>query len=138
MKKILISGIVAGITLLVLGIVVGTLFNLIFPSLVTEYMNPDLFRPWEDPLMMLFFLHPFILGLILSYVWDKSKSLLKSKDILGRAIPFGLTIWLITSIPGMFITYSSFLVSLPMVISWTINGLIYSIAAGIIFAKMNK
>jgi uncharacterized membrane protein YraQ (UPF0718 family) len=38
----------------------------------------------------------------------------------------------------MLITYSSFVVSLLMIISWLVMGLVNGIVAGWIFAKLNK
>jgi len=44
----------------------------------------------------------------------------------------------IASIPGMVITYSSFQVSLPMVLTWTVFGLVSALAGGLVCAGMNR
>ena len=137
MRKILVPGLLAGVAMLVTGMMVTQIFNAVFPTLATEYTNPGLFRSWSDPIMSLFFLYPFLLGLILAWVWDKTKKLLSSKDIMTRGWQFGASYWVISSIPGMFITYSSFPVSLLLVISWSISGLVQAGVAGWLFAKMN-
>jgi hypothetical protein len=88
--------------------------------------------------MSLYFLYPFILGVILAFIWDKTKDLIKDKKIVKRALKFAFYYWLVSSIPGMFITYSSFVVSLPMVISWSVSGFIQAFVAAIVLAKFNR
>lgn len=136
MKKIFLPGILAGIATLALGMGVSYLFML-FSSVAADYANANLMRPWKDPIMSLFFLYPFVQGLILAWVWDKSKSLFHGSTI-SRGLKFGLAIWLIASVPGMLITYSSFPLSPLTIISWTASGLVNGMAAGMIFAGLNR
>ena len=136
MKKIIWPGILAGILMLIAGMIVSSFMQWIFPSLAKEYAA-GLMRPWTDPLMMVFFLYPFLLGIILAWAWDKSKSLFKGTQAQkGRA--FAGSIILISTIPGMFVTYTSFKISFLMVLSWLISGIIYSLIAGCLFSRMNK
>jgi hypothetical protein len=136
MKKVLIPGLIAGLAMLIIGTIVSQLINLAVPSLMSEYQNLGLFRPWEDPLMSLFFLHPFVLGLALAWVWDKTKSLLVGGP-MKRATHFALAYLLVAIIPGMLISYSSFPLSLLMVFSWTIGAYLQAFVAGLVFAKVN-
>ena len=140
MKKIIISGLIAGIIMLIVGMALNYVFEVIlFPSLAHEYANVNgFFRPWSDPLMSIYFIYPFIFGVILAWTWNKVKSLFVSPVYWKNGVYFGLSIWFISSIPGMIMTYSSFNVSLTMIFSWLISGLINAIIAGLIFAKMNK
>ena len=136
MKKILLPGLLAGIATLAISMALSFLF-MKFPSVSMDYANSNLIRPWKDPLMSLFFLYLFVQGIILAWVWNKSKSLFQGTAI-SRGIKFGLSIWLIASVPGMLVTYSCFPLSLLTVISWTVDGLVNGPVAGMIFAKMNK
>jgi len=136
-KKVIASGLLAGALMLIVGMVLNQIYGLVFPSLADEYINAQLFRPWSDPLMSLYFLHPFILGVVLSWVWDKTKKLIDGKTLWDRAYKFGLAYLVIAGIPGMFITYSSFQVSLTMVGSWLLSGLLQALLAGWVFAKRN-
>jgi hypothetical protein len=86
---------------------------------------------------VLYFIYPFLLGLALSWAWSKSKGIFGGKSLLERAGKFGLFYFVIAGVPGMFVTYSSFAISLPMVLSWTISGLVNAVIAGWLFAKMN-
>ena len=87
--------------------------------------------------MSLFFLYPFVLGFVLAWVWDKTKKLFEAKSEFERACKFGGAYWVIAGIPGMLITYSSFQVSLLMVLAWTISGFVEAVVAGFIFVKKN-
>ncbi|OGC23365.1 hypothetical protein A2291_06870 [candidate division WOR-1 bacterium RIFOXYB2_FULL_42_35] len=136
MKKIIVPGLVAGIAMLVVGMIISKLFNLAVPTLMAEYQNPALFRTRLDPQMLLFFAWPFVLGLALALVWNKVKGVIPGR-LLTRATQFGLGYWIVASIPGMLITYASFPVSPLMVTSWTVGGFFQAIAAGAVLAKIN-
>lgn len=138
MKKILIAGLAAGLAMLIVSLGLNQLFNAVIPGLSNEYMNPALFRPWSDPLMMLFFLHPFVVGIALSWVWSIVKSIVPGVGAWKKGFNFGLAYGIVTSLPGMLISYSSFQISLWMILSWTIAGLIQTIVAGMVLARMNR
>jgi hypothetical protein len=99
-------------------------------------MNP-VFRPWEDPLMMLFFLYPVVLGFGLSFVWDRTRQLFRNGP-WQNGISFGLIYFCVAGIPAFLINFSSFNLPLLMILSWTIMGLVDGIVAGCILAKLNK
>lgn len=136
MKKIVGYGIVVGIVNTVLGMAVSYLF-MIVPSVAADYDVTGIMRPWSDPIMSLFFIYPFLLGIILAWAWNKSRALFTG-SISQRGFKFGLSIWIISAIPGMFVTYSSFPLSIVTVISWLVSGFVTAVAAGIILAKLNK
>ncbi|MFA5947639.1 MAG: hypothetical protein WC806_01540 [Candidatus Gracilibacteria bacterium] len=138
MKKIFTSGLVAAVVMIALGMGVGYLFNAIFPSLVYEYNNVNIYRPWSDPLMMLYFLHPILLGFMLAWGWDKIKKIASGKTDLCKGVRFGFITFVILTIPGMLISYASFQISLLMILSWTIGSFVQLLIAGMIYAKMNK
>jgi hypothetical protein len=137
MKKIIISGLLAGVAMLVVGFGIGHVCGLVFPSLTAQYNNTDLFRAQSDPMMSLFFVHPFILGLILAWVWAKVKGVMKGAGWAAKGIRFGLAYWVV-SIPGMVISYAGFPLSLLMVATWSVSILLEALAAGLIYAAMNK
>lgn len=136
MKKIILPGLLAGFVNLLAAMLVSKIFVFLCPTINTAYQNPNLFRSYSDPLMILFFVYPFLLGIILAWFWNETKSLYPS-DVEG-GLRFGLNYWIIATIPGMFVTYSSMPYSLPIVVSWLVEGLISALIAGTIFAKLNK
>jgi len=134
MKKLSAALIIATVMLLA-GIVIGNTIELIYPSIKDEYMNPCLFRPWSDPLMSIYFFVPFLNGFILVWLWKKTNHLIKAKSPMIKGINFGISYWCIT-LPGMFMSYSSFPVSILMVISWSLASFVQLILAGLILSKM--
>jgi len=136
MKKILGLGLLVGLAMTILGLALSRFFYFIWPSLNTEYQNAALFRPWSDPLMSIYFVYPFLLGIILAWLWAKTKSLFAG-GYFKKGFSFGLIYWLVT-IPGMVISYSTFPISLIMVFSWSLSGLVQTLVAGIILAKSNN
>lgn len=130
------SGLLASIGILVVSIASSFLLSPLFPTIQKQYQNPNLFRPWSDPLMSLYYLYPFVLGFVLAFFWNKVKTVFKNRG-LNRAINFGLWFFLIGTLPGMFITYSSFQVSLEMVVMWALAGFVEVVAAIMILDKFN-
>jgi len=134
MKKVLLSGIVAGSLLFVLGY--GSLFLAIkfFPSLFTAYSNP-LFNS-DGSRDILFYLHAFVLSLALAWFWERFKGMFKGNFIV-RGLEFGFIYAIVALIPVMWITFSALDVTVTMVLSWLLYGFFQAIVAGIVFAKMN-
>ncbi|MCJ7654138.1 MAG: hypothetical protein MUO97_02360 [Dehalococcoidia bacterium] len=137
MKRVILFGLLAGLAMLIVSVALGPLFNLIFTSLAAEYNNTNLFRPWSDPIMYLMLVEPFILGIILAWIFYFTKGLFKEKIVWKKGIYFGLCYWVIT-IPGMVMSYSSFPISLLMVMTWSVSILIQAIVAGLIYARFIK
>ena len=136
MKHIVLPGILSGIGMLFIGFGLSFLLGFIFPVIAKEYHNPNLFRPWSDPLMSLYFVHPFVVGIILAFIWGKVKKLFTGTTV-SKGLLFGFSFWIAATFPGMFISYSSFPVSIMMIITWTLSGLAQELVAGVILAKMN-
>jgi len=134
MKKILISGLIAGCILFVFSY--GGLFLAIrfLPALFTEYNNP-LFNS-NGSRDVLFYLHAFIFSFALSWFWERFKVLFKGPFMI-RGLEFGLVYALIALLPVMWISFSALDVTIAMVLSWLVYGLIQAIVAGIVFAKVN-
>jgi len=134
MKKIIISGLIAGCILFVLsygGLYLAVRF---FPSIFVEYNNP-LFNS-DGSRDVLFYLHAFIFSFALSWFWDRFKSLFKGMFII-RGLEFGLIYSIIALLPVMWISFSALDITIPMVTSWFLYGLTQAIIAGVVFAKIN-
>ena len=135
-KRIILPGIVAGAAILAAGIAVSATFSILVPSMKSEYENVSIFRTMSDPLMALYFIHPFFLGLVLAWIWDKTKRIFSSESISGIVFNFAVAYWLV-SVAGMLISYGTFQLSFAMVLSWTIALFFEAVFAGVIFSKMN-
>lgn len=128
------KGLVAGVANLIIGM--GLTFGLetLLPSLAKEYQTV-LFRSWNDPLMMAFFAYPFIAGIVLAYLWTFLEKNFTG-DSIRKAFQFARVYFIVATIPGMFITYTSFKISLLMVLVWALVGFVEAFVAGWIFTKV--
>lgn len=129
-------GLMAGLVMLLVSLVASVALHAIFPQIAQEY-GTQMFRSWTDPLMLIFFLHPFILGLIISWIWDKTSLVMKGDD-LTKAVNFTFAYMLVAQVPGMFITFTSMNVSLLMIMGWVLTGLLQVLFGSILISKMNK
>lgn len=129
MKNKYLLAISVGLIVLVASMALNLLLNALFPALNAEYVNPA-FRPWSDPVMSLFFLYPVILGVLLSWVW------LKTRKSWGSGLDFGLIMGVLYAVPAFLVNYSSFTFSLPMILSWTAMGFVNVIVAGLALEKL--
>ena|SRR5688500_15568216 len=134
MKKVLTSGLIAGIILFIISY--GGLFLAIkfFPQFFVEYNNP-LFDS-DGSRNALFYMHAFIISFALSWFWERFKGLFNGPFIL-RGLEFGVIYALVALLPVMWITFSSLDITIIMVAGWFLYGLFQAIIAGILFAKIN-
>jgi len=134
MKKVLTSGLIAGLILFVVGY--GGLYLAIkfVPQIFVVYNNP-LFNS-DGSRDILFYLHAFIISFALSWFWERFKGLFHGPFLL-RGLEFGVVYAAVALLPVMWITFSSLDISLAMVLSWFVYGLFQALLAGVIFAKIN-
>ena len=132
--KRLATGLLAGAVMLLIGLLISQVFTMLFPALREEYNNTQLFRSWEDPLMLLYFTQPFVNGVILAWLWDRSWQALINKTTLQKMMAFSAA-YCVFSLPGMMMSLASFNVSLIMVLSWSAAIFIESLGAGFIFSR---
>ncbi|HLZ86377.1 MAG TPA: hypothetical protein VKQ52_04005 [Puia sp.] len=134
MKKIITSGLIAGVVLLVLSILGLYATIWFFPTLAAQYYDPAFDS--QSGRYMIYYAHPFVIGLALAWFWDHFKVVLKG-SFLTRGIEFGLAYALVAIFPVMWLTYSALSVSLAMVGTWLAFGLLQGIIAGLVFEKTN-
>jgi len=137
MKRAIVQSLLVGLVLLVAMVAIGMMMNAAMPSLASEYTKTAIFRPWSDPLMSLYYLHPFILGLVFVYVWHTIKSSFGHMSFWQKVGKFTILTSLISTLPGMLMTYSSFRVSLGLVASWTLSGIVSAFIASYLTVKLD-
>lgn len=130
------NGLIAGVAVFIVGMGLNFGLEMVLPAYAKEFQSP-LFRPWTDPLMMLFFAYPFIFGLVSAYLWSLTEKHLTG-DLIKKAFGFAKIYFIIATIPGMFMTLTSFNVSYLMVGIWTVTGFVEAYVAGLVLAKLNK
>jgi hypothetical protein len=133
-SKIIVSGLVAGVVLLILSISALYATIWLLPDLAVQYYNPAFDA--QSSRYMIYYAHPFVIGLALSWFWDRFKGALTG-SFLARGIEFGFIYALIAIFPVMWLIYSAINVSLPMAGTWLVFGLLQGVIAGLVFEKMN-
>jgi hypothetical protein len=135
MKKIFFSGLIAGTALLMLS--VAGLYLLIWqmPDMAMEYFGPAFISQTQRNL--LYYVHPFVIGISLSWLWERLQSRLKG-PALAKSLEFGLFYMAIATFPYMLLIYSAVDVSLSVVLTWLVFGFIEATLAAIIFNQQNR
>ena len=133
-KRGVLAALAAGIVITVISLVVGMIVQSIWPY---DIFTLGGMRAKDDPIMILFFLHPFVLAGAMTIVYAKLSGAL-SGDITQKGKKFGLLMWAVVSLPSIFLVYSSMNYPLGFHLSGLIGSLIYMPAAGITIAKLMK
>ncbi len=134
MKKIALSGLLAGAVLFIVsygGLYLSVRF---FPSLFIEYNSPLFNSDGSRDLM--FYMHPFIISFALSWFWDRFKGVFSDTFFL-RVFEFAFVYATVALLPVMWITFSSLDITITTVSSWFAYGIMQSIVAGFVFSKVN-
>ena len=135
-KKMMLSGLVAGIVLSILsygGLFIAVSIKFFNPFFV-EYLSGVFVSDRSRDLF--FYTHAMVISFALAFFWEMFKKAFKGHLII-RGLQFGILYSLTGLLPILWMTYSQIDVSVTMVLSWFGFGLFQSCAAGMVFAKMN-
>lgn len=117
------------------SLLLSLIISAIFPDSMAEYSNSEIFRQMDDLLMYYFFLHPFVMGVILSFIWQKVSGQINGEGMV-KGLAYGFYVWLLFGVPGMLISISTFQVSAFLVGTWTVSILAQYLAAGVAISRM--
>lgn len=134
MKKIILSGLVTGIVLLVISILGLYVTIWLFPKIAEQYFDPAFAT--RSGKAMIYYIHPFVISLALSWFWSRFKGVLTG-SFLTRGIEFGLIYVLVAAFPMLLLVYGAMSVTVEIVITWFLFALIQGVVAGLVFEKMN-
>ena len=134
MKKILLSGLIAAVTLLIVSFAALYFTIYFFPGLALEYYEPA-FRSTQGGTIM-YFLHPFVLSFGLAWFWDRFKSQFAKPRFL-KELEFGLVYVIIATLPCFWLVYSAMNVSVEQVLTWIIYGFVQAVIAAAVFVRIN-
>ena len=102
-RKIIAGGFIGGIALLIVNFVISALVMLVAPY---DALTLGGMRPADDPLMLFFFVYPFVLSFAAAVVFDLVKDALPGPSS-SKGMTFGAMLFLIYTVPGVFITFTS-------------------------------
>ena len=123
-----------GVVLLILSVVGLYVMIYAFPTIAAQYYDPAFES--QAGRYMIYYAHPFVIALALSWFWDRFKTVLTG-GFLTKGIEFGFVYALVALFPIMWLIYSAMSVSFPMVATWWLFGLLQGVVAGLVFEKLN-
>jgi hypothetical protein len=129
--KNFVTILLAGATVLIVS--VGLLYGLIsfFPVLIEEYYSP-VFRSNSFNTDWLFYLHPFVLSAAILWFWNRSKELIVETGVT-KALKVSLTYGLVAMAPVLLLTFSAIDISVFMVVTWLVYGILQALLACMVF-----
>ena len=133
-KKVVLSILLSGVVLLLLSAVMFYAGARFLPAVTQEYLS-SVFRTAGKTDWM-YYSHPFIVSIALKWFWERYKAICKGSLIL-RALEVALVYGIVALVPVLWLTFSVIDVSLLMVGTWLVYGLVQAFTAGLIFAKLN-
>ncbi len=130
--RILIAGIAAAVLSAVVGgLTCGWLFRWVY-----DLEPTNVWKPMECPPGVETYVGILVLGILLAVVYALLKKGIPSKNVVGKGIVFGLCVWVVGILPGMWATYSFMTVNTTFVIYMTLHGLVMSPIKGIVIAAI--
>jgi hypothetical protein len=134
-KKVL-RIIVAAIAITVFGTIVGMItcggiFNGMYKIEPT-----NVWKPMTGPPGAAFYIGSFIMHLIFVIVYALLCKGIPGKNIAVKGLIFGLCVWAVGLLPGMFATYIFMTVAPQVIVYWTVMGVITTPLSGIIAAAI--
>ncbi len=131
-KKILVSGIVSGFVIAV----VFWAFSLAAQSVFSyDAMKLGGMRDANDPVVMLFFLYPWVLSFAMTIAYAKIGEVFQGSAV-WKGKKLGLLAWLLAGIPSAFLVYTSMNYPCGFTVNSVVGSLVYMIAGGITIAKL--
>lgn len=132
LKKIVLAGILGGILLLATSVIFNGIATILSPFNIFDVPG---MRPMSDPISSLFFATPFVVAFVSAIVYDIVNPALAGGTV-RKGIVFGCLLFLLITIPGMFVVYSSMYYPGGFYIAGLLNGLIGYPLFGIVCALL--
>jgi hypothetical protein len=131
-RQIVFAGILGGILLSA----TSTIFSAAAAAL-SPYNMFDIpgMRPMTDPIALLFFLSPFIIAFVSAILYDLLDTSLRGGTI-RKGVVFGLLLFLLITVPNLFIIYSSMYYPAGFFLSSILNGIIGYPLFGVLCAAL--
>jgi len=133
-RQIVLGGVVAGVLILIFSLAISWVTQVAF-----HYTAVDLagMRGVTDPVSVLFFVYPWILGFSIAYVYALVASSFTGSQ-MRKGLQFGLIMWLVVSFTSAFLVYSSMSYPVGFTVNSLVGPLIYLPVAGVVLARIIK
>jgi len=128
--KIIIASIVVTVFNAAVGMLCcGGVFNWVYKLEPT-----NVWKPMEGAPSPIFFVGSLVVSLIFVLVYVILKKGIPGKSSIVKGLMYGLCIWAVGMLPGMFATYSFMTVHQTVILYWTVLGLVQTPIQGAIAA----
>lgn len=132
MKKIIIGGLLAGVVILLMGMVFGALSSEMYK------LSPKVFwKPMGGDWFTKIVIYDLVTGLVLASVFSMIKGSLPGGGFV-KGLTFGLIVWIIGPVLGLVITYLTMAIRLKLLAVWAANGLANYVLSGLIFGLLDE
>jgi len=135
LKNILVGGIAGGFVLLVLVTIFSELSVLVAPYNIATLGG---MRAMDDPVMMLYFLYPFVFAFAAAFVFDIVQGSLTGKNRTQKGVFYGGLLFMVVTIPSVFVMASSMTYPIGFYVAQVLEGIIGYPVLGAIFAWLWK
>lgn len=135
LKNILTGGIAGGFVLLVLVTIFSELSVLVAPYNIATLGG---MRAMDDPVMMLYFLYPFVFAFAAAFVFDIVQGSLTGKNRTQKGVLYGGLLFIVVTIPAVFVMASSMTYPIGFYVAQLLEGIIGYPVLGAIFAWLWK
>ena len=130
--KILIAALALSVFGMIFGaLTCGWLFNWVYKLEPT-----NVWKPMAGPPGLAFQIGGLLLNMVLAVVYALLRKGIPGKNKLAKGILFGLCVWAVGMLPGMFSTYAFMTVATGVVIYWTLIGLVELPLKGLIISSI--
>jgi hypothetical protein len=129
--KIALAGLLAGFAVAVISWSIQFGVQYLFPYNMLELGG---MRPFDDPLMALFFIHPWVIGFTMAAVYPFFTKLVESED--NRPMMYALMVWIVSAIPQFFIIFSTMNYPVGFYANQLIGSFLYTVAAAYVIWKV--
>ena len=130
--RIFIAGIVITIFDAIVGaITCGGIFNWVYQL---EPIN--VWKPMEGPPGITYHIGALLLNILFVYIYTLLRKGIPGKNKIVKGLLFGLCIWAVGMLPGMFATYMFMTVAPTVILYWALMGLVQNPLRGLIAATI--
>ncbi|RLG69835.1 MAG: hypothetical protein DRO04_02770 [Candidatus Iainarchaeum archaeon] len=131
-KKYFVPWVLAGLAILILEAVVAALVQAVMPYSLESLAG---MRTLQDPLMVLYFLTPWLVSLGMVVLYAKTKESFKETHAREKAIMFGFLVWLVAVVPTTFVIFTTMTYPLGFSINKLLGGLVAYIGGAYVIIK---
>ena len=130
--KVLVAGLAVSVFgAIFAGVTCGGIFNWVYKLEPT-----NVWKPMEGPPGLAFQIGAFLLNIILAMVYVLFDKGIPGKNRFVKGLIFGLCVWAVGILPGMFSTYFFMTVADGVIIYWTLMGLVEMPLKGLLIAAV--